>query len=93
MNLVSASTTDLGAPTREAEINCLCQMFCAYWVQHPEYRFGQALSNLLGVGRQDVFHVTDQQVLEGMAPEIGLERKKVDKRKCGGMHCAVGYDV
>lgn len=64
--------TDLGLPTREAEINYLTQLFCAYWIHHPEYRMGQAFSNLFGAGVHDVFFMQDQETLDAIAAELGL---------------------
>lgn len=66
--------TDMGLPTREAEINMLGQMIVASWIQHPEWRLGQLVSNITDLRDRDVFHLQDQELLEGLAHELGLEK-------------------
>ena len=43
----------------------------AVWSLVPDWRLGQLVSNLMGPGRHDVFHVEDDE-WEGMIDEVIL---------------------
>jgi hypothetical protein len=39
----------------------LLYAFEAVWKRHPDWRFGQMVSNIMGAGRQDVFYPEDHE--------------------------------
>lgn len=53
-------------PRRIAEI---CEMLEQVWELHPDWRLGQLVSNMMGPGPQDVFHLEDDKLLAALIEE------------------------
>jgi hypothetical protein len=46
---------------RSVEIRKISHLIRRVWLRHPDQRLGQLLSNLLGPGPQDLFHIEDDE--------------------------------
>jgi len=72
------TTTTLGAPNREAEINFIGQILTGFWVMQPGKTLAEVLFSLFP-GGTDVSKASDQEVLDAIGRELTQQREAVEQ--------------
>lgn len=60
----------------ERRIPRIADLFEEVWRKHPDWRMGQTLSNLRGLGPQDVFYWSDAELERALLRNLGRDESE-----------------